>query len=266
MQSGCEQFKDELVSFIYPDEFRSEELKTHLKSCSQCQEELKTLSSVSLLYKKLPDVNPPAYLTDKIFSRVGPKVSFIEKIKVLFLHPASVGLTVFCLTLAGSFLYQRYVNRPENFALKTSAPQPSISENSIPSGAVAQSVAYPSNFRMVGWQAPVHFVEDLDQPVLRHTDVSSLEQASIESVAAFKHQLAMRHILDGDYEQAHALLENITDNYLNYSHWEQAVLQHMRLVKKMGRTYEVKRDLDRHHEYAMATPEVIQQAEMEANY
>ncbi len=255
MSRPCEQFKDELVTLIYPDEAQSPELQDHVKSCSACQSELKSFSFVSSLYEKLPDLNPPVHLTEKVYQQISPKVGFFEKLKVLFRHPASVGLTVFCLTLAGSLTYQRFVSKP-------TAQVAQLSNNDSGRNLTYQ----PGNFRMVGWQAPVHFVEDLDRPVLRHTDVSSLEQQSIESVASFKHQLAMRHILDGEYEKAHALLDNITDNYLNYSHWEQAVLQHMRLVKQMGRTYEVKRDLDRLHEYAMATPDVIAQAEAEANY
>lgn len=265
MVAPCEQFKDELVSLIYPDEATSPELQSHLKSCNACQADLKSLSSVTQLYKKLPDINPPAHLTEKVYSKISPKVGVVDKLKALFLHPASVGLTVFCLTLAGSLTYQHFVSKPSSdVAQRDSLPSAGTNYNGL-----AQPVSYApthGNFRMVGWQAPIHFVEDLDKPVLRHTDVSSLEQASIEAVASFKHQLAMRHILDGELEEAHAILENITDHYMNYSHWEQAVLQHMRLVKKMGRQNEVQEDLDRLHEYAMATPEVIQQAEMEANY
>lgn len=270
MEVKCEQFKDELVSLVYPDEPKSSELEAHLKSCSSCQIDLGEMQQVISFFQKLPDPLPPAHLTEKVFSRIAPQ-GLLEKIKHLFLHPAYVGLTVFCLTLAGSILYQRYIIKPTYDQLTDrrgaviSAPVTSTA--SVNSEApMAQPVAYQSNFRMVGWQPTQRFIEDLDRPVLRHTDLVSLEQASIEAVASFKHQLAMRHMLDGEYEKAHVVLESITDHYLNYTHWEQAVLQHMRLMKKMGRDDDMKHDLARLREYAMATPAVVQQAEMEANY
>lgn len=264
MALQCEQFKDELVTILYPDEIVSPALQDHLRTCVDCEDSLKDFRSVVNLYEKLPEVSPPAFLTDKIFAKIQAPKSFSEKFKAFFLHPASVGLTVFCLTLTGVFLYQRYVSGPQD----TLVSQNKVSDlgTARPAENVSLPMAYQpaGNYRMVGWQSPVHLMEGLDRPVLWHTDVTSLEHASIEAVASFKHQLAMRHILDGEYEKAHRVLDNIADNYLNYSHWEQAVLQHMRLAKRMGREDDVQKDLSRLREYAMATPEVIQQAELEA--
>jgi len=273
MLGPCEQWKDELVSLIYPDESKSPELLAHLQSCGSCQKEIKDLGSTLSFSHRLPDLFPPPALTEKVFQKIAKPENFFEKMKRAFLHPASVGLTVFCLTLAGSFAYQRYAGHAPSAPLAlrvASSPSPSTSseEGSLARGPL-QTVAYPpsyGNYRMVGWQPALHLVADLDRPVLRHTDVGSLEQASIEAVASFKHQLAMRHILDGEYDKAHEVLHNIADNYMNYSHWEQAVLQHMRLMKKMGRQDEMRNDLARLQEYAMATPEVINQAQMEVNF
>lgn len=262
MLSQCEQLKDELVTLIYPDEPKSPVLESHLKSCTSCQQDLKSLSFVAEVYEKLPEVYPPSHLTEKILAQISSRPSFLEKIKVFFRHPATVGLTVFCFTLAGTLLYQRYVSSPTQIAQKE--PSSSTPSTSVATVSNFQPFANQAGFRMVGWQSPVRLLEDLDRPVLRHTDVLSLEHASIEAVASFKHQLAMRHIVDGEYEKAHMVLDNIADNYLNYSHWEQAVLQHMRLAKRMGRGDEVQKDLNRLREYAMATPELVRQAEMEA--
>jgi hypothetical protein len=110
---------------------------------------------------------------------------------------------------------------------------------------------------MVDWNPMPQLAEDLDRPVLRHTDLPSLEQATIESICAFKQHVAMRHIMDGDYAKADQLLDAITDNYLSYSNWDQAVLMHMNLMKKLGRTQEIQRDIARLREYAMASPEVL---------
>lgn len=267
MSQECLQLKDELVTLIYPDEAKSPELEAHLASCTECQEELSSLTFTSLIFKGLPDLSPPAHLSEKVYARLQKKPSFLHQLKLFFLHPASVGLTVFCLTLAGSMGYQKY------FSEHSLAPVAENQAKTVESLSDFKSVmglnqpaVYRPNFKMVGWEPPMRFVEDLDRPVLTHTDTGSLEQASIEAVASFKHQLAMRHIVDGEYEQAHVVLNNIANNYMNYSHWEHAVLQHMRLMKKMGRDEEMKKDLGRLQEYAMATPEVIRQAQEEANF
>ncbi|GEM_PF-2108298 len=269
METQCEQFHDEMVSLLYPDEAKSLELEVHFSACFACQESLKELQKVRGVYQKLPDVFPSSSLSEKVLAKMTPQRSFTDILRALLLHPASVGLTVFCLTLGGSLFYQRFLSKPEGIsqAPSLSHSTPLASGGSNTAMPLSQEVAYqPGGYRMVGWQPQARLIEDLDRPVLRHADVASMEQASIEAVASFKHQLAMRHILDGEYEQADRILDSITDNYLNYSHWEQAVLQHMRLMKKMGRENEMKRDLARLHEYALATPDVIRQAEMEFNH
>src|SRR5262249_41010586 len=126
-----------------------------------------------------------------------------------------------------------------------------------------QPVAFNPNIRMVDWNPVPRMIPDLDRPVLRHTDMASLEQASIESVAAFKHQVALRHMLDGEYDKACQVLDGVIDNYLNYSHWDQAVLLHISVMKKLGRQNEIQRDLNRLREYAINNPELLSEAERE---
>lgn len=259
MLQECEQFKDELLTFIYPDEPKAPGLEVHLQICNSCQKSLQELSSLVSFSRRLPDPHPPAHLTEKVFAQIAAPKSFRERIRLLFLHPASVGFTVFCLTLAGSFMYQRFSKAPLAPVAQNEKSAPS--ENSL-AASMYQPVAYqPNTFRMVGWQPTLRYIEGLDRPMLRNADLGSLEHASQEGLASFKHQLAMRHIIDGEYEKAHVVLNNIANNYMDYSHWEQAVLQHLKLMKSMGRDDDMRTDLYKLQEYAMATPDVIRQAQ-----
>ncbi len=259
MLQECEQFKDELLTLVYLDEPKAPGLEVHLQGCSSCQQDLQELSSTVSFSHRLPDLNPPPHLTDKIFAQIAAPKSLKERIRLLFLHPASVGLTVFCLTLAGSFMYQRY---SKEVPAPVAQNEKNTRSNNLLAASMYQPVAYqPNSFRMVGWQPTLRYVEDLDRPMLRHADLGSLEHASLEGLASFKHQLAMRHIIDGEYDKAHVVLNNIANNYMDYSHWEQAVLQHLKLMKSMGRDDDMRTDLSKLQEYAMATPDVIRQAQ-----
>jgi hypothetical protein len=261
--TDCQQIQDQLIDFLYEEEKVSPELKSHFHECVACQKSLEELSQVKNLYQKLPLVDPPYAVSEAIFSRIAkPKLTPFEWIGRLFTHPAPVAIMVFVLTLGGTYLFKRYLpgSLPGTQVAvqeKVSAEAPSIAEMSAPT-------VTNSYLRMVDWNPGPQLIPDLDRPVLKHTDVTSLEQASIESVCAFKHQIALRHILDGDYAQADQMLDSIIDNYLNYSQWDQAVVQHLQLMKKMGRPQEVKRDIARLKEYAMASPDVIAQAELVA--
>ncbi len=89
------------------------------------------------------------------------------------------------------------------------------------------------------------------------------EQVLAEEIAAFKHLHALHYLWDEEYEKAHQLLADLIEQDLNYSRWDEAVLQHIHVMKKMGRTHEAKRDVARLREYAHMSPDSISQVESE---
>ncbi|MFO1519706.1 MAG: hypothetical protein U1F57_08620 [bacterium] len=270
MTVRCEEVKDELVTLLYEEEGQ-DATRGHLRECSSCQDAFESLKQVQNLFQKLPDREVPAHLTDRVFDRIAEiqegKKPAIGWLKKLFLHPAYVAVFVFVFTLSGTLLFKRYFSGPNGSQVAVGDSRSSMGQNPFEEkkeGAsvapVAASYGMP-NVRMVDWNPMPRLIPDLDRPVLRHTDLPSLDQASIEAVASFKHNMAYRHIMDGDYAQADKILDSITDNYLNYSQWEQAVLQHMQIMKKLGRQDEIKRDLARLREYAQVSPDALARLE-----
>src|SRR5262249_2049540 len=148
---------------------------------------LQSYQDVRTLYQSLPDREPSFELADRVLSRVSegvlPRVGVMAWISRFWLHPATVAAFVFTLTLGGTLLFKRF------HSVSTRQSQVAVSEKttvapSEPAGAGAplgfQPVAFNPNLRMVDWNPVPRLIPDLDRPVLRHTDMASLEQASIE--------------------------------------------------------------------------------------
>jgi hypothetical protein len=274
MQKSCELIQDQLMDLLDEANKGNPRLQVHLRECTDCRNAFQSYQDVQNLYKSLPDREPSIELADRVLSRVSeagsPQVGVLAWVSRVWLHPATVAAFVFVLTLGGTLLFKRFYpfSTPQNQVAvneKTAeiGPAGPVKEMKGEEGLSVQPMALNPNFRMVDWNPVPRLIPDLDRPVLRHTDVASLEQASIESVAVFKHQIALRHILDGEYAKASQVLDGVIDNYLNYSHWDQAVLLHISVMKKLGRQDEIRRDLNRLREYAMTNPELISQAERE---
>jgi len=262
MPTECELQKDAMIEALYGEKGMDPSLQGHLHQCPDCQEAFKGYEGLRSLYQALPDREPPPHLTDKIFSKIEqgaePLPGFFAWVGRWLLHPASVAAMVFTLTLGGTVLYRRQFSSTQDPRVALSPVPEKRSEG--PSELSPPPVV-GSYLRMVDWNPSPRLIPDLDRPVLRVADVASLEQASIESVASFKHQVAMRHILDGEYDKAGRVLDGVIDNYMNYSHWDQAVVMHLSVMKKLGRQDEVRRDLKRLREYAMSNPEFVSQVE-----
>jgi len=256
---NCEKFKDELVVLLYEDEVSSPELQIHLAQCNHCEKTLQEFKSTqTLFYRNLPDVYPPAHLNEKVLKLIQPKNSFWKRLSVVFLHPAAVGFTVFLVTLGGALYFKNELPslrfRQELAGAFDANGSFAVKNNPAVKGAFL-------NYRMVDWNSTLSLIPDLERPVLRHIDVAGIEQSTIEAVASFQHQIAMRHIIDKDYAKAEQVLGQLINQHLEYSHWGQAVVQHMNLMKSMGRMDQVSHDLSYLKEYAQASPELIAQAE-----
>jgi len=257
---NCENFKDELVALLYEDEVSSPELQIHLAQCADCESTLQSFQSTqALFYRNLPDVYPPAHLNEKVLKLVEPKISLFKRISAAFLHPALVGLTVFTITLGGALYFKN-----ELPTLRLGSQQTHEAFGPAGSFSVQNSPAVKNaflNYRMADWNTALSVIPDLERPVLRHVDVAGIEQSTIEAVASFQHQIALRHLIDKDYARAEQVLNQLITQHLDYSHWGQAVVQHMNLMKSMGRMDQVSHDLSYLKEYAQASPELIAQAE-----
>ncbi|MBL7685507.1 MAG: hypothetical protein JNK65_05680 [Deltaproteobacteria bacterium] len=256
MKNPCEKYQDEMLDcFEGP---LSTELLSHLKNCINCGKLLQSFKQVHQIYKTLPDLNPPAYLDQKILTyarsaelRAASKTPFWESLRGWFLHPAVVAASVFVITLGGVQVYKK-------LSFNTSSSEVAGGQKDSSAQSYASSELSPNpRLRMVDWNSAPRLIPDLDRPVMRSVDLASIEQTSVDSVAGFKHLLAMRHIMDGDYERAHQLLASIADRNLDYSQWQQVVMLHMNLMKKLGREEDVQRDLARLKEYAVAVPAEI---------
>jgi hypothetical protein len=261
MSNSCESIQDELVGLLYEGEETSPSVKEHLRQCNQCSATLQSYQKVQGLYRSLPELSPSPRLTETVFERVStpPKSAFfIQWFRWIFLHPASVAVVVFVLTLGGTLYVRKYFpwfprdnSKQTAIALKSEAPS---AEGMVASPSASLSPMVRSNVRMVDWNPMPHLEADLDRPVLKQTDLPSLEQATVESICAFKQHIALRHIMDGDYAKADQILDGIIDNYLNYSNWEQAVVMHMNLMKKLGAPRKSNVASPRLRECAMPSP------------
>jgi len=262
MTTRCEDVQDQLVSLLYEGEPSDPAVKDHVRQCPQCSATLQSYQQVQSLFQSLPEVNPPPHLTDAIFEKVSarPREPLGAWLSRFFLHPASVAVIVFVLTLGGTLIAKKYYPWLPRDNSQGTAVAVKDSGSSSPAADVipaARPHFVRANLRMVDWNPMPTMIPDLERPVLKTTDTPSLEQASIESVAAFKHHIALRHIVDGEFSKAHEILDSIAENYLNYSQWERAVLLHMSLMKKLGRTEDIQRDVARLREYAMTSPAVL---------
>lgn len=245
---NCQSIQEKLIDFLYGEEENSSErafLEAHLSSCSDCSKSYQGYQTVKNLYKNLKDLPAPAHLTEVVFSKIEqekyPLKGFFQKFSSFILHPAMIALLIFSVTAGVTYFVKGlYPSKPE-------------SDLAMKEGRV---------FRMVDWETHSELSPGLDRPVLKTAELPSLEQASTESVASFKHQRAMHYMVDGDYQKASEVLGALIENDLNYSRWEEAVMQHLELMKKMGRSQEMKKDLARLKEYASANHDLIAHAEL----
>ncbi len=251
---NCESIQDQLVDFLYEESFKANEsLKIHIENCPNCLKSLESFKLIQSAFHHLKDPQLPPHLTAAVIQEIekSPVVSesVFLKLKQFIFHPAFVALFVFSLTLGVSYFAKDYFKSNPQTAFLTA---PSETRN------------FPLTVRMVDWNENPRVDADLDQPVLKTAELSGLEQASIESIASFKHQIAIKHMMDGDDQKASQILESLIENDLTYSQWDQAVFQHLQLMKRMGRNQEMKKDIARLKEYASAQQEVIARAEMMA--
>ncbi|MBF0492435.1 MAG: hypothetical protein HQM15_06610 [Deltaproteobacteria bacterium] len=264
----CLQYQNELVTLLYEDEGLKPDLKNHLKDCAPCQLELENLKQTQSFFSLKQDVFPPAQLEQKIFEQIAQKnKSNWSFFRLFLLHPATVAVSVFLLTLGGTLTLKKNYLAPQQIARQelVSAPVIQGAQKSIVSSEL-EAPDLDSNFakvsyRMLDWNPLPRLTPDLDRPVLKYTSLGSLEQSSLEAVSTFQHQIAMRHILDGDYQQASQALLQVIDRDERYSQWEQAMMLHLLLMKRMGQQQEIQRDLNRLKAYAYARPELLQKAE-----
>ncbi len=240
--------------------------QSHLKTCSSCYSLYQDYQLVHQRFESLPEIDVPPALSLKVLSQleIPHKKSgfFSEWLNRLILHPVSVAAVVFVFTLVGVYVYQGYLSSPSS----NSVAQQTLGVSPNPDVAYAPApmpTARFSNFHMSDWNPNLRLIPDLDRPVLSKVDVSNLDQATTEAVASFKHQLALRHMIDGDYAAVCGILDQVVENDMNYSQWDQAVILHMRVLKKLGRTEEVKKDLSRLKEYALASPEILSEFEVQ---
>lgn len=248
---NCESIQEKLLDLLYEEESADLPLlKEHLATCSSCSADFDGLKAVQNTYKALKDPLLPSHLTQAVLQEFeqteSSANSFFAKWTSFVLHPAVAALLIFSLTVGVSYSVKDYFKKNQQTALVM--PE----EISSP----------PFLVRMVDWSSDPKVLPDLDRPVLKTAELPSLEQASVESMAAFKHQRAIHYITDGDDQSASKLLSAVIENDLNYSHWDQAVVQHLALMKKMGRHQEMKKDLARLKEYASMNQEMIARAEL----
>ncbi len=251
---NCESIQDQLVDFLYEESFEeNESLKSHIENCPNCSKSLESFRLIQSAFQNLKDPQLPPHLTAAVIQEIEKShvvsESVFSKLKQFIFHPAFVALFIFSLTLGISYFAKDYFKSNPQTAFLT---------------APAEERNFPLTVRMVDWNENPRVDPDLDQPVLKTAELSGLEQASVESIAAFKHQMAVKYMIDGEDQKASQLLESLIENDLNYSHWDQAVFEHLQLMKKAGRNQEVKKDIARLKEYASAQQEVIARAEMMA--
>ncbi len=261
----CTQYQNDLVSLLYEDEVLEPKAKAHLESCSPCQLELKNLQKTQSFFSVKYDAFPPVQLEQKIFEQISNKnKSRWSFFKNFLLHPATVGVSVFLLTLVGTLSLKKNYLGVHEIALVDSNSVSNDSTSANPSESEApnlESNYAKVSYRMLDWNPLPRVTPDLDKPVLKLTSLGSLEQNSIEAVSTFQHQIAMRHLMDGDFQQASQALNQVIDRDQRYSQWEQAMMQHLHLMKQMGQEEGIQRDLARLKSYAYATPELMQKAE-----
>jgi len=243
-------------------------LSSHLRECPPCQNFEKSFQFVNQNYQKLNDVYPSAALCNQILESLKPKLSLLEQIKHFLLHPAVLAFNVFVLTLLGTYFFQHSPSVQDqasynlsNSQTISSSPQTAVQD--LPS--VAAIPANKTNFRFVGTNLNPTLKANLEKPLLLAQDLNQMENISMESIANFKHQIAVKHLMDGDEEKASAILGEVINQNLNYSHWELAVIQHLAIMKKLGKTEEVQKDLARLREFAMTSSGMIEEAERVSN-
>lgn len=250
---NCESIQDQLIDFLYEESFEeNESLKSHIENCPHCSKSLESFRLIQSAFQNLKDPQLPPHLTAAVIQEIEKSnvvsESVFSKLKHLIFHPAFVALFVFSFTLGVSYFAKDYFkSNPQTAFLSTPMER-----------------SFPLGVRMVDWNANPRVDADLDQPVLKTAELSGLEQASIESIASFKHQIAIQHMMDGDDQKASQILGSLIENDLTYSQWDQAVFQHLQLMKRMGRNQEMKKDIARLKEYASAQQEVIARAELMA--
>ncbi len=236
MNSSCESIQNALIDFVGESEGMLPELQLHLKSCGGCRDVLKVFQSVHSSYQKLPEIEVPPHLSQKTLSTlIGlssqakdhvERAGLFSRLSSFLLQPGLVAAVVFIMVLGGVSFYRDRIS-----------PSPQMAQN----------------FTSIPPLSPQEDITDLEASVLAHADLATLEQVSTDGVAAFKHQLALRHLMDGEDLQASQVLHNIMEQDLDYSQWEQVVKLHMKLMKKMGREAEYQKDLLRFREYAVVS-------------
>ena len=68
----CRKIKKLLKQYIDNDLTSGEMqiVKGHLKECSTCRAELKSLSSIVKMIESLPEISPPPDFTEKVMSKI----------------------------------------------------------------------------------------------------------------------------------------------------------------------------------------------------
>lgn len=264
MNTSCQPIQDQIVTLLYEEELVPLELECHLASCASCSQVLEQHQRVQAVFSRLPPLRPPVFLEDRIFAQLKtPSQKLRGWFQKLFLHPAW-GAAFFLILALGGFQWLRH--SPPNPGIGPLVRHGHLADPAIlsSSGGQESGFTFVANVqeRLIDVdEMKLSPLPDLERPLIQKTDLSSLEQSSNESVSSFKHQFAIRYMLDGEYDKACALLDQLIESNFDYSLWSQAVFDHLNLMKKMGKKEEMKRDLARLKEYAMTNPDLVRMAE-----
>ncbi len=129
------------------------EIEDHLTSCSKCSDALAELQKTIQHVKQVEDVDPPAWMSQKIMARVREEAEQKKSIFQRLFYPLHVKLpieavAVAFLTVTAFYIYQsiqpgmKLAEAPmEGYAAKQEAPPPVAPEKEAPSPVIARNEA-----------------------------------------------------------------------------------------------------------------------------
>jgi anti-sigma factor RsiW len=135
------------------------EIEEHLTSCTKCSDALAELQKTIQHVKEIEEVNPPAWMTQKIMARVREEAEQKKSIFRRLFYPLHVKLpieavAVAFLTVTAFYIYQtiqpqmKMAEAPmEGFAAKQETPSPVAPEKETPSPVIARNEKGDSSLR-----------------------------------------------------------------------------------------------------------------------
>ena len=141
----CKGVQEKLSAYVRGEVFSDEKrhIEQHLNSCQKCRSALEDLKNAGELVKSLEDVEPPAWLTEKIMSRVRAEEGRKRGIFRKLFYPLHVKVPIEALATVLIAVVAVYVFRAVEPEMKRAQVQPST-------GAVISREEAPKAYREPG--------------------------------------------------------------------------------------------------------------------